>query len=162
MNTSQIKNEIKKSLQKVHNKNYQTRKEWTKAFKNSLKKLSENEIFENKIKTYPNEEKNEGEWLVDLCWSNEGDDWKTDFKGLKLACEIEWNKDTEDLLYDFMKLTVIDAEIRLFIFQYNSEKEYKNIINKLEKACNFTKIKNYEYLLAGSGNNEENMIFKEI
>ena len=147
--------EIKKVLNCVHNGKCKKRSEWTAEFKNALSVLGETNYT-----VYPN--KKDGEWLVDLCWSIEGNDWKKDFRGIKLACEIEWDMNVDEIIYDFQKLTVLDADIRLFIFQYNSEEEYNNTIDAIESACKFTKQKDYTYLIAGSGNFADEIKFKEL
>ncbi|MBK8808291.1 MAG: hypothetical protein IPO21_17360 [Bacteroidales bacterium] len=157
-NTSELSNpqliiEIKKCLQEIHEGKFIGRKEWTDAFKVGLKKIG----IDNKFKVYPNPDNKDGEWLVDLCWSIEGDDWKEEFKGLKLACEIEWNRSVDDILFDFQKLTVIDSEIRLMIFQFNSEKEFEDIMAAIIKASKHSQQKGNRYIIVGTGNNESNI-----
>ena len=152
LNINNLVQEITQGLKEVHQKTYHGRAEWTSAFKVKLKKLGENHVG---ILVYPDKDRG-GEFLVDLCWSRETiDNWMEDFSGLVLACEIEWNKDIESIIYDFQKLTVIDADIRLFVFQFSSPKEYEEIVDALKKASQFTKHKGYKYILAGSGNEEE-------
>jgi hypothetical protein len=104
---------------------------------------------------YPNKDKFEGQWLVDLCWAIEGENWQKEFKGLKLTCEIEWSRNVDHILHDFQKLTVIDADIRLFIFQYKSEVEFDEFIKAITLASNYTKSKGYNYLIAASSNESD-------
>lgn len=147
---------IKSALKEVHNSENKSQREWTREFKRALSELGQSEFT-----VYPNEKA--GEWLVDLCWSKDGNNWTKDFEGIYLACEIEWNRGIDYLLYDFQKLTVIDAEIRLFIFQYDTLDKCKELMEALKKACEFTRQKGYYYLIAGSGNKEEAEIcFTEI
>jgi len=63
------------------------------------------------------------QWLFDLCWvvapyddSKREFDW-TRMRGMKLACECEWGRKRTDILEDFLKLTVVLADLRLFIYQ---------------------------------------------
>lgn len=158
MNNNDLILNIKDVLNKVHNREYKNKTDWTSVFKTSLKELGE----KYKYNVYPNDK--DGEWLVDLCWSSDGKDWEKDFKGLKLACEIEWSRDINEIIYDFQKLTVIDADIRLFIFQFNSIKEYNKVLDAIETASKYTIEKKYSYLIAGSGNknSEVEMRFKAI
>ena len=68
----------------------------------------------------------EPEWLLDYYWytpvkkRDPGDDWRW-FNGLGLACEIEWsyptNQKFNNLLEDFQKLMVVNAEQKLFVTQ---------------------------------------------
>jgi hypothetical protein len=39
-------------------------------------------------------------------------------EGLKLVCEAEWKPDLDEILKDFLKLVFVEAEIRLFVYQY--------------------------------------------
>lgn len=153
-----IEKDILKGLNEVHKSNINNRSEWTYKFKEKLTLIGEKYGYI----VYPNKDKKEGEWLVDLCWSKEGKDWKIDFKGLKLACEIEWDSNIDEIIIDFQKLTVIDAEIRLFIFQFNKKEEYDNIINAIKLACEFTKHKDYKYLVVGSGNQDDKIRIEKI
>jgi len=79
---------------------------WTADFKKSLRALGERSGY-----VVWGEDKSE--WLFDLSWAYA---WP-DFKGLVLACEIEWCKNDRDQLNDFYKLTVCDCAQRAFIFQ---------------------------------------------
>jgi len=149
MKNNSLTDKIKESLKKTHREKHKSQREWTIAFKKTLYNLGK----KNGYAVYPNKQKMEGEWLFDLCWANEGKNWQTDFKGLKLACEIEWSKNIDEIIYDFQKLTVIDTDIRLMIFQFNKEDEFNEFITAIETASNYTKIKGYNYLIAASGNN---------
>ena len=55
------------------------------------------------------------EWLFDIVWANCKGPWES-FRGLRLACEIEWKTDERSNLQDFCKLTVCRADCRLFVF----------------------------------------------
>lgn len=57
----------------------------------------------------------DGEWLFDLCWyinSSEGR-----LLRLLLAAESEWSRDLKAVRYDFEKLLVAKAQLKLMVFQ---------------------------------------------
>jgi hypothetical protein len=62
-----------------------------------------------------------GEWLYDVCWvetaagATATNAWRS-AQRLKLACEIEWSEHEDDILWDFMKLTWAQADLRLFVY----------------------------------------------
>jgi len=155
MDNNLLKTEIAKVLQKTHAEKHKSQREWTAAFIEALNNLGKKEYS-----VYPNKE-NSG-WLLNLSWAREGNDWRIDFNGLQLACEIEWSRNIDDILYDFQKLTVIDSDIRLMIFQYNNDDEFNSIFTAIKKASNYTKPKGYKYLIAGSGNQSEKIKIFEI
>lgn len=66
------------------------------------------------------------EWLLDEIWFiNRQKSWISHgmfpannwgaFEGIKLGCESEWHGKSEKILQDFAKLTVIKADIRVFV-----------------------------------------------
>lgn len=88
---------------------------WTRALKEVLRDIGQ----ERGYQVWASESSEGGfefhEWLFDVCWAKSDDDWET-FKGLAMACEIEWARNSkEKILEDFMKLTVCDVPLRLFI-----------------------------------------------
>jgi len=62
-----------------------------------------------------------GEWLYDICWV-ETDSEPTASKSwlgaqrLKMVCECEWAEDEDSILWDFMKLSWAQSDIRVFIY----------------------------------------------
>ena len=156
LETKEIIRQLKIKLQEVHTKPYSGKEIWTKAFKDCLRNYG----TELKLKSYPNEKY--GQWLFDFCWSKEEIDWKFQFEGLALACEIEWSKNINDIIYDFQKLTVIDADIRLFIFQYDNDIELTYMKEAINKASRFTIKKGYSYIIAASGNNDTDLDIYEL
>ena len=148
----EIIKEIKKSFKLIHDSDFSGRKNWTMAFLNKLRELGE----KNGYTVYPNSE--EGEWLFDHCWSeeNKGGNWIENFKGLKLICESEWNTDHEDIIYDFQKLAVGKAEIKIMIVQCNGNDEYEILLRKIENAVDSSLIeKDSQYILVASDNKGE-------
>ena len=155
MNNCDIIKKIKKGFKEVNIKEIKlSRREWTEQF---LKKLTEIGRHE-KFKVYPSKydvsdnDKN-GEWLFDLCWSIEGNGkWMEKWKGLKLICECEWNISKEEILYDFQKLAVAKADIKIMIVQFNNAMEYETIKAWCENAVDDNlRNDNSIYFLVGSG-----------
>ncbi len=147
----QLISKIKLCLAIAHKSQGTSRGNWTSIFKAELRKLGKDCNF----KVYPDKDINNKEWLLDLCWSKEGPNWKFEFKGIVLACEIEWERNLDEIISDFQKLTVIDADIRLFIFQYDSDTEFNHFKNSIEDASAHFTQKGYEFIIAGSGNNDQ-------
>ncbi len=156
MNNDEILVKIKEELNSLQNKDFKTSSIWTTVL---LKKFGELGCCLGYV-PYPYKSENTGEWLVDLCWSKEKDNWQETFTGLKLACEIEWARNIDEILYDFMKLTVIRADIRLMIIQYDREEELEGYIRKISKAARYTFDMGYQYLIAASGNDKGDMVMK--
>ena len=82
------------------------------------------------------------EWLVDVCWIKVGRDkddgeydWQRFFYGLLFACEIEWKYSDRELLNDFLKLTVVRADYRLFVFACHKAEEANGIFERLIRHC---------------------------
>ena len=84
----------------------------------------------------------ETEWLFDVCWADcrsagkARGDWE-DLYALPLACEIEWSQNWRATVNDFLRLTVADADIKLFIFACANFRDAQERIELLrEKARN--------------------------
>jgi hypothetical protein len=142
-------------------------KGWTQAFFTALKEIGNQEGF--KVYTSPANNKistreGGGEWLFDLCWSFEGtgkDDWKKDYKGLKLICECEWKMDADEIIYDFQKLAVGKAELKIMIVQYKSKKQFNEFKTSCEKSVDKKLYADdAEYILIGSGNAKDDTEIK--
>lgn len=156
-----ILDEIKKRFNRVHeDSKAKSRKEWTGYFFDSLVDIG----IENGLKIYTHSSnkkipQNKGEtieWLFDLCWSNEGDKWIENYKGLKLICESEWNMNKEDVLYDFQKLAVGKAEIKIMIVQYDDKFPFDDIKTWCEDSVNKSlHMDGATYILIGSGNGKD-------
>lgn len=149
-----LKKEVK-NIRMYYNKvGNSTRALKTTCLKSALLKLGKNngysvyttvvEYLDSKLYNEITEEveRDFSEWMVDLCWAkhkNGTKDWKN-LESIELACEIELEtsqgKKEEAILEDFLKLTVMFAKIRLFIFQYaNGKDEAEKIIKKCESKC---------------------------
>ena len=152
--------EIKREFTRVHqNSEAINPRNWTKIFLEPLAEIGKREKFN----VYPNQESSG--WLFDHCWTigGEGKKWIENFRGFKLICECEWGKSIDRIIYDFQKLTVAVADIRIMIFQYRDENELAEIINACQKASAYTKKDGFRYLLVGSGNDGSDLpCFREI
>lgn len=95
--------------------------QWTREIKLCLLKLGQAQGF----LTYPRlkEIGFEYEWMFDVVWLEakadvnhpEGFDWHH-IRGVRLACESEWGTYQDAILDDFLKLTVVIADLRLFVY----------------------------------------------
>ena len=95
--------------------------EWTASIKNALADLAN----EKGVLQCPNQLSGQWqfstEWMLDVIWiaakrNDDGTfDWR-DNRGLVLACESEWLTGEYHVLEDFLKLTFVQAELRLFIY----------------------------------------------
>jgi hypothetical protein len=102
--------------------------QWTLPVKQLLRDIGHDRKFQ--VWASPGKEEFDFHgWLFDLCWARSGDPWPS-FKGLSLACEIEWSRSRERHLEDFCKLAVADADFRLFIF---ASKSYEQAADDLKE-----------------------------
>ena len=111
------------------------------------------------------------EWLYDLVWYTEEDHYT--MTSMPLAVECEWNPNKKQqarnvaysgIKYDFQKLVVCNAQLRLMIFQINKSDDLKNLEEYFSKA-----IQDYIYLTKGARflflafyPKEEKLYYKEI
>jgi hypothetical protein len=94
-------------------------REWTAEYKQALLRLGNRHGFQAWASGLPDG----GEWLWDVCWVRcDRKEWWKSFRGVFLACEIEWNAAEEKLMEDFLKLTVAVADFRLFVCTLHPEK----------------------------------------
>lgn len=59
------------------------------------------------------------EWLYDLIWFQNSPE--KHLERLVMALESEWSRDPDEILYDFEKLLVARAPLKVMIFQDNGE-----------------------------------------
>ena len=60
---------------------------------------------------------NRGEWLFDQVWMNWTHNTPRQLERISLAVECEWDRKWDEIFYDFEKLLVARADVRLMIFQ---------------------------------------------
>lgn len=167
----QILQQIRKRFELVHQRlDIQGYKKWTEAFLNVLYELG---MEQNGIKVYSSsvgkiisKEIGGGEWLFDLCWSieDDGDDgWKKNYKGLKLICESEWRLEIDEILYDFQKLAVAKADIKIMIVQYFGD-EFVDITKQCENSVDKSLYNDgsFYYLVGSSNGPGDSLIFKQL
>jgi len=102
----------------------------------------------------------ESEWLFDLVWYAQNDDFYT---SLVLACEIEWKTHKDCILYDFEKLLVARAKYRLMVFQslQSTRSEWtKYLIDAIDR--NLDCLPGDRFLLACYDPNDEAFHFEHI
>lgn len=111
------------------------------------------------------------EWLFDLVWYTEEDHYT--MTSMPLAVECEWNPNKKQKVkdiaysgykYDFQKLIVCNAQLRLMIFQIRKMEDLKNLEEYFNKS-----IQDYSYLKKGDRflfiaffSKGEKMFYKEI
>ena len=158
MTNRQLLKEIREGFNDVQNKDIKGYKNWTNAFKDVLLKIGKKEGF--KVCTSSLLNKDYGEWLFDLCWSNEE---KGVLRELKLICEIEWKEKIDHIIDDFQKLSVGKADLKIMIVQYNGEEKFENIKKSCEKSVHKSLFDDgAKYILVGSGNNENDVKIKWV
>ena len=115
---------------------------WTASFKEVLRKLGAR--LEQQVWGHGDGSKGESldwqfhEWLFDVVWADRDGHWNS-FRGLRLACEIEWQRGESPHLEDFLKLTVCRADLRLFVFGCKPD----------EMECRFDLFKGFEHAMPG-------------
>ena len=140
MNNQEVENFIKKiedTLKNVHNKDIgQSRTDWSKAYHDALT-IIDTKNFDDYTKLNGNNVFRE--FMVDFSLSKKmEDDWKQGYEGIFLACETEWGNE-DDVVYDFQKLAVIKAKIKLIVFQIEKDTNdnFQKYCNKLKKSISF-------------------------
>lgn len=135
MSTDELKEKIKNVFieigPEIHTR---TRKVSTATIFSKLENMAYK--IENYIPYYTGND----EFLVDFCIREEGNG---KFKKIPLACECEWNLDFKSIQYDFEKLLVLNADLKVMIFnsadKNKAEKDMKklcSIINEFDsKSC---------------------------
>lgn len=92
--------------------------DWTRGVLNAMNRLPEKlpDDLRKGIQVCPNKmsPKGAGEWLLDLIWYRMTDDDKN-LREIVLAMESEWSHYTWDVKYDFEKLLVVRASIKILI-----------------------------------------------
>jgi hypothetical protein len=97
-------------------------KDWTPPIKVALRNLGNRNgylVLGTPALESPNRQRDR-EFLVDLVWARSDNGLRSGITGLALAVEIEWDNRAEELLADFLKLTALVADLRLFIFDIPS------------------------------------------
>jgi len=100
---------------------------WTRAIKNAVGTLGRRlryQVYASQCKFDRN-----GEWMLDLAWSRDLGEILT---RLPLAMESEW--DPKDILWDFTKLVVVRADVRLMVFWGRTpERAERTVVDMLKQ-----------------------------
>ena len=103
---------------------------------------------------------NSGEWLFDQVWL----DWIPDPRQLKrigLVVECEWELTCEAIFYDFEKLLVARADVRLMIFQAKNAERVEQLFNCMEEeARDFFQSQSGDYYMLVGYDNAESVFLK--
>jgi hypothetical protein len=84
---------------------------WSQPFRGELQEIGHG--LKPKCEVWGTGLRDWTEWLLDVCWGRYSG---SSFRGLAMACEIEWKPNPTEWLHDFHKLTVCKADLRLFVF----------------------------------------------
>ena len=148
-------NEIQEALKTgiVHSENWKVNRIWTTEIKRILINLAINK-YKFKVATSGFIEECIGERLWDMTWYNYE---KLNESGLQiglhvsLISEIEWDPNIKGIQYDFEKLIMGRADLRLMIFP-GTEKTIESLI-EMAKSCDFSR-NGDKYLFAALQNNQ--------
>lgn len=110
---------IEESLRSIaadfREKRYKSYSDLTRQIKSKLAELGE-EVFNCCVATSGFNGTYEKEWLYDLVWYKEdGDGDNKRLTDVPLVMECEWNQYLKEIKYDFEKLLLANARLRLFI-----------------------------------------------
>lgn len=107
----------------------------------------------------------QSEWLLDAVWFikrpapwlpfefPKKPEWAT-FEGLKLACESEWKGDPNEVLQDFAKLTVVNADFRLFVHSNQYYNGHVNTVDICKSILNYSSGARYIFVGFDKGKQE--------
>ena len=104
-----------------------------------------------------------GEWLFDLVWAA-GQDKPWQFWEMPLAMECEWSTNRDDITWDFEKLLVAKARIKLLVFQQASKDDVKKLLESLRSMVRAFKMSfpGERYLLAGYSYDDHEFYYDSI
>lgn len=94
---------------------------------------------------------NRREWLFDQVWMNWTPNTPRQLQHVGLAVECEWDTNEDEIFYDFEKLLVARAYVRLMIFQAPTAQDVHRLFGLLRhKTQGFTQHQSGDYyMLAG-------------
>ena len=131
MNSLEIENQITDAIRAIPDQFPNGARDtlWTRAIKSSLGYLGRSSGYS--VCTSGMREHFDGAWLYDLCWYE--CTREDQFLNMPLALESEWKRGYADIKYDFEKLLVAKAKIKVMIFQASgaSAVEY---LDRLERG----------------------------
>ena len=99
--------------------------EWTIALKRRLGDLGKENGWQ--VSTAGFQGEFDGEWLFDLAWFRNTQVYPHHILELGLVLESEWLRDHYEIKYDFEKLLVAKAPLKVMIFQDNGNEDDKTL-----------------------------------
>jgi len=136
-----FKEALIEGLKLIANEDRGKKGEWTTAVKRCLLQLAQKFDLSSNLylksqpgKTFPKHENHE--WLYDAIL------FKATDKGIEeiiLCVESEWNRDIDELFWDFSKLLVAKSKFHLMIFDTQKGK-YKETLNELKNYIDNSEI----------------------
>lgn len=165
MNTKKEKliEQIHKGFKEVNSGTESGQKKWTRAFMNKLRDIGIVEgykVYSSSCSEKIPESNGGGEWLFDLCWRIEGKE--KNLKGLELICECEWKMNEAAIIYDFQKLAVAKAEIKIMIVQCKAVNEIKQIKKYCKESVSKSLRKDQSIYLVCSPNDGSPLSFDKL
>ena len=124
---------------------------WTRKVKEAIASVAKDNNSAGTNRIYANNcdlaEDGGNEWLFDLVWAIETGQDNWELERLLLVMESEWNRNPDNQRYDFQKLLVARAAIKVFVFQEPDRENHD------EKIHEFTR------MLKAYKNNDEDEIY---
>ena len=161
--TKNLHQKIKKALNEQKNEKDSStwsKKVWTSKVKSFVSKLAPKEGHQ----VYASSSKNVrgGEWLFDLIWVK-GNYEENRIERVILAMESEWDRSKGSIDYDFQKLMVVRADLRVMLFNTKKKEKWEEIISSLkEQVKKFSQSQDGDrYLFGGWIDEKEAFEFEE-
>jgi hypothetical protein len=142
-----IRKALDEAVEKGHNENTTGAAAWTALMKKALTDLGQDPNYTYKVATSQCSEAEDTEWLYDLVWyRQELSVWLTSknppskFGSLPLLTEVglvaecEWHNDAVSIRYDFEKLLLANAPLRLMITCTNAPLMVQQYFDYFEAA----------------------------
>lgn len=127
-----LKDFAKESYAKVHDERKLSTYNWTMGVKVILGEMGEENGCDICASGFP--ERFEHGWLYDLIWYREDENRR--LIDIPLIVESEWNPDKLHIKYDFEKLIIGRAALRLMIFYCYKQDVANEIIDGFKKTIN--------------------------
>ena len=118
---------------------------WTRDIKDHLCALGQELGFD--VSASGCQDADDGEWLFDLVWSQGMND---EIWALPLVMECEWSLRPRDIAWDFGKLLVAKADVKLFVFHQPTLEAGTQVVGTLSRMIRAfrTTVPHEQYLLA--------------
>lgn len=134
---------------------------WTSGVKAALRDVGHDNGF--KVAAAGCAQVENGEWLFDVVWYEAGEaHWS--LKSLPLVAESEWNPHFDAIAWDFEKLLVAKAALKLMVFQQPSALQIDETFAKLSRMVDqfSPRMPSEKYLLAGYCIGEREFLYRTL